>query len=451
VLNTADWKTKTLKVTSIRLDEQNIRLENASPSQDAIIQDLFTNYSTFDLVKSILQFGLFNHELPIVVEQGKKCVVLEGNRRVAALKVIINPKLVPKYEKNIKELVKAAGNISTLQNIEVKVADSRDTASRVIATIHTVRSRIPWRPLRQAYFYFAQIESGKKTLNKLRSEYQDVDIPRFVRMWEMHSIAKSIVYDSKETQSKVNSRNFPISTFERVYSNEAFKKKAGLIFDENGSVTVETKKDEFQILIKRVVTDIADKNIDSRLLNRMDSKAAQEYLNSLGTPNKSGKKGVSVENFPVATPAAQRRTKLIPGDIECSLKYPAVIKMFNELKKIPYGKYPNATHDLLRSFLECSLKAYFESLGMTPARNLSGLIPQAIAHFQVEKKALVQPLQAIQGQKNYLYSRDFLDAVNHNHHIFSIGENVENAWDQMQPVLIYILNPPNKNDSNKNP
>ncbi len=442
VLNTANWQTKTIKVTSLNLDENNIRLENASPSQDAVIQDLFTNYKAFDLLKSILQFGLFNHELPIIVNEGNKSVVLEGNRRIAALKAIINPKLVPKYEKQIIALTKAAGNIDTLHNIEVKIANSRESASRVIATIHTVRSRIPWRPLRQAYFYFAQIESGKKKLEQLRSEYPDVDIPRFVRMWEMHQIAKSIVYDGKETQTKVDSRNFPISTFERVYSNESFKKKASLVFDDDGRVHIESNKAQFQNLIKRVVTDIADKNIDSRLLNKMDSTAAQDYLNSLVTPTKTPEIK-SIKDFAPIAAAPSRRTKLVPSDLECKLTaYPAIMKMFNELKRIPYGRYPNATHDFLRSFLECALKAFLQEVGQTPRRNLGGVITQAITYLTgIQQNDLAQTLQIIQGQGPYLYSKDHLDALNHNPHMFSIGENVENSWDQMEGVLRYVLNP----------
>lgn len=442
MLNTANWETKTLKVTSINLDEDNIRLENASPSQDAVIQDLFTNYKAYDLVKSILQFGLFNHELPIVVNEDGKVVVLEGNRRIAALKAIINPKLVPKYEKSITQLVKETGDISTLYNVEVKIADSRESASRVIATIHTVRSRIPWRPLRQAYFYFAQIESGGKTLKKLRDEYPDVDIPRFVKMWEMHKIAKSVTYDGKETQSKVDSNNFPISTFERVYNNDTFKKKAGISFDEDGRVKINSDKKQFLGLIKRVITDIADKNIDSRLLNRMDSKAAQNYLISLDTPSKD-KNSKTANDFIPVTSAISRRTKLIPADFECTIMgYPAITKMFGELKRIPYGRYPNATHDFLRSFLECSLKAFLKEKGQTPRRNLDGVIAQAIAYLSNNgESTLAQVLQTIQGQGPYLHSKDYLDALNHNPQVFSIGENVENSWDQMESVLRYVLNP----------
>ncbi|HEY5235694.1 MAG TPA: hypothetical protein VIJ14_05915 [Rhabdochlamydiaceae bacterium] len=450
MLNTAQWETKTLNVTSIMLDELNIRLEDVHPSQEAIIQDLFTNYKTFDLVKSILQHGLFNHELPIVIKEDDKWTVLEGNRRVAALRTILNPKLVPQYENRIKELLKSAGDISTLHKIEVKKAISRDSASQVVATIHTVRSRIPWRPLRQAYFYYAQIESGKKTVKQLRKDYPEADIPRFVKMWEMHRIAKSVSYDDDQTKQKVDSQNFPISTFERLYDNDIFRKKAKISFDDNGQVIIHSHQEDLKELIKKVVTDIVDRNIDSRILNRKDASEAKKYINELGDLGKSGDKTIATDYEP-AKQSDQKRKHLVPDYIVCTLSYPAINKMLNELKKIPWTKYPNASHDLLRTFLECSLKAYFEEQGMTPSAHLSSLITQAIKHFDTVQRSLVQPLKVIQGSGPYLHSQDFLNATNHNHNTFAVGKNVEDAWDQMESVLKYILSPPAANDTNKNP
>ena len=116
--------------------------------------------------------------------------------------------------------------------------------------------------------------------------------------------------------------------------------------------------------------------------------------------------------------------------------------MLHELKQIPYEKYPNATHDLLRSFLECSLKAYFDSQGQPHDRDLRKLLTQAITYFDTQNKQFVQPLKTIQGQdSSYLFSIDYLNALNHNHNVFSTGKNVEIAWDQMETVLRFILNP----------
>ncbi len=48
--------------------------------------------------------------------------------------------------------------------------------------------------------------------------------------------------------------------------------------------------------------------------------------------------------------------------------------MLEELQRIDYRRFPNASHDLLRSFLECSLKAYFKDSGRA-------VIPQRTGGF----------------------------------------------------------------------
>jgi glucose-6-phosphate 1-dehydrogenase len=44
------------------------------------------------------------------------------------------------------------------------------------------------------------------------------------------------------------------------------------------------------------------------------------------------------------------------------------------------------------------------------------------------------------------YSPDFLNAANHNPDLFAVGKDVEAAWDQMEPLLRYVLNPAKPNE-----
>lgn len=141
MVNVIKWKTDTVKVVNVELDPKNVRLDIDSPSQDAIIQDLFKNEDAMQIVESIAQNGFFNQELPIITKEDGKWVVLEGNRRFSALKAILNPKLVPQREEKLKALIKEMGDTSGLTEIEVKVAPDRESASKVIASIHTLKTR----------------------------------------------------------------------------------------------------------------------------------------------------------------------------------------------------------------------------------------------------------------------------------------------------------------------
>jgi glucose-6-phosphate 1-dehydrogenase len=49
------------------------------------------------------------------------------------------------------------------------------------------------------------------------------------------------------------------------------------------------------------------------------------------------------------------------------------------------------------------------------------------------------------------YSAAFLNAVNHNPDIFVTSTEVENAWDAMEPLLRFVLNPTKPNAPQSNP
>lgn len=60
------------------------------------------NEKVKDLAKDISEKGATNplDSVGITIENGKR-IVLEGNRRICALKLLLNPELAPKNIKNI--------------------------------------------------------------------------------------------------------------------------------------------------------------------------------------------------------------------------------------------------------------------------------------------------------------------------------------------------------------
>ncbi|MDK3156230.1 hypothetical protein QPK87_06535 [Kamptonema cortianum] len=264
------WETQNVNVVDLLLDDENIRLDDGrtDASQDALIHDLFINQNAFELVLSITRNGLFPHEIPITLRSGKRLTVIEGNRRIAALKAIIQPSLVPSHAGKI-EKAKKDNLFVPIETLDVKVAPSRDAVQPLLAAIHTTESRKPWATLRQAYFYYAQIESTGRTISELIDEYPHVDVPRFVRMWEMHLIARSILYDSNEDAIKVaDQQKFPITTLERIYNNESFRSKFGIVFDQHGRVTINAEPEGFKKAYKHLIEDILNNVVTSRSHNK---------------------------------------------------------------------------------------------------------------------------------------------------------------------------------------
>jgi hypothetical protein len=202
-----------------------------------------------------------------------------------------------------------------------------------------------------------------------------------------------------------------------------------------------------------VVQDIVSGVEDSRTINK--SEQIEAYVEKLEKPEMMGRgRPLTVHAFKLAprAPRVRQPTTLIPKSVLCTINAPAVRRMLVELQNLNYSKFPNAAHDLLRSFLECSLKAYFVHVGITvkPARGhyvqLADVLKEGLSHFPTKNRSLVQPIQVLMASagsstKDYLVSLDHLNAINHNPHVTSSREHVEEAWTQMAGIITYVLNP----------
>jgi hypothetical protein len=449
----ANWPRKKVNVANLFLDPENIRLGiDTKSSQEAIINDLFTNENAMQVLESIATNGLFPDEVPVVVKESAKFTVIEGNRRIAALKVLARPEIVPSKETNIRELIKNTGVAP--KEIEVVIAPDRESVRHFLASKHTQETRRPWKPLRQAYFYKAELNRGKN-VQELRNEYPTVDIARFLRLINIHKIAKSILYDSPQITKKVhNERTFPASTIERLYDDAYVRNFLGFDFDGDGEVKINIDKKEFEKGFGKVVQDIVEKVIDSRALN--NEKNRKEYLNSfpksvIPSKTKSSKVLTSKDFQEIkSNTKAKQRSKLAPKDIKFTLQAPGVRRMLIELQNINYHQFPNASHDLLRSFLECALKAYFDQTGNALKSIKSRghvFLDDALQTFKkemdtVKNTELSQVAQRIISDTTMKsYSAQFLNATNHNPSIFAKDKDVEDAWDAMEKLFRFILNP----------
>lgn len=460
--NYEEWPKQKVKVADLFLDTKNIRLDiGVDLSQDALINDLFSNEDAMQVLRSIAVNGFFPDEIPVVIKDNGKFIVLEGNRRVAAVKALLRPEIVPSKESVIKNVLKDAIPVSNER--EVVIAPDRDSVMVFLANKHTQNTKRRWRPLRQAYFYKAELERGK-TVQNLRDDYPTVDISKFLRLINVHKIAKSMGYESDVTTKKVhNEKTFPASTIERLYDDKQVRDFLGFDFDGDGEVKINIDKKEFEKGFKKIVEDVVEKNVDSRALN--SEKDRKDYLAGFSKENtpgktKSGKLTTSKDFQEALIVTTKKRSKLAPTNTPFTLQCKGVKRMLKELQTIDYHKFPNASHDLLRSFLECGLKAYFEHCKKTISPKNGGkyvFLDTVLEEFikemnQVKNNKLSQVASRIKdNSKMNSYSATFLNATNHNPDIFVTPQEVEDAWDAMEPLFNFILAPNQKTNVQNKP
>jgi hypothetical protein len=495
-------------VEELELDPKNVRLEFGEGSPEAdLIQDLFHNEKALTLVESICKVGLLTHEVPIAIKRSSQLVVVEGNRRVAALKAIQNPFLAPEYQARIMK-ARNGVNLGPLRRISVKVAPNEDAANQLIAAIHTGNQRVGWSPTRQAAFFQAQIDAGKSP-EYLISHYPTVEVKKFIIRSQILKLFREADYRDESLKDYVRHRTFPVSVLARLYGYEEFLLLAQIRIDEStATVKLESTRSQFNEIAEKIVGDIQRKRINTRTLNSTKSEPYAEYMEELrqlihshadkvapstqeGTPSpvitadkKSttaagsnytapvqpghpGKhKPVGAEASPPAT--TQSQDKIADEEKKPSLNYlnlsqikidpalpPAIRKICEELALINVKKFPNATLDLLRTFLEKAIKAYAEKIGADLKQyagqqqsagfvQLGHCLTWLEQHLKNEKKtAFVQVIQKIRGNKigGYIPTVDHMNAINHNHHVFATADEVKACWDGMEGLIRMMLKP----------
>jgi hypothetical protein len=122
-------------------DLQNPRIAEfnlGNYSEEEIIGILWNVMGVEEIVLSIKASGFFEHEPLICVRESDKFIVIEGNRRLAAIKCIVNPSIadyITGINKNVL-LGVSQDTLTELQGIPVIVVDDRKDAWRFIGFKH---------------------------------------------------------------------------------------------------------------------------------------------------------------------------------------------------------------------------------------------------------------------------------------------------------------------------
>jgi len=98
---------ESIEVNQLQLDPQNPRLPvSINRSEESMLKYIAEKYSIEELMMSIGENGFFPGEPLIAVKNGNNYIVIEGNRRLTAVKLLNNPVLIDRG--SIKKIVESA-------------------------------------------------------------------------------------------------------------------------------------------------------------------------------------------------------------------------------------------------------------------------------------------------------------------------------------------------------
>lgn len=486
----------------VDLDPRNIRLEMpvAAPQID-IMRDLFANEEAMSLVEGIVRVGYLTHEIPIVVDRGGKIVVVEGNRRLAALKAIQNPYLAPEHQARISALLQGFTDRNNLKRISVKKAPDQDQADQLIAAIHTSNTRIKWKPARQAAFFQAQVDAGR-TLPELLELYPMSNVRRYVRTSQLLNRFRSARYPDPDLADFLKTKKFKPTDLSRIYESAEFTRVLGVEMRSDGSIKMNVSDAKFNKIANLIIGGMKSGAYTARTLPRTTdprfvaliseierlaapstadkpgsasktstssrgsssagsastgSAASSSTATATGSSRNTGQQTSSPSTSPGAptNPSTPPPRRLISAYLDShNLSVPAahpvaIRQILDELTTISVKKFPNATMDLLRTFLEKVIKAYARDNNLT-------IVPKHGGHVQLgdclnwlsnhvqtlpnhsSLSAMIVKIQS-RNPKQYATSAAYLNDINHNPDMYATPQDTHDLWEAMIGLMQLML------------
>ncbi len=162
------------------------------------------------------------------------------------------------------------------------VAPNQAEADQLIAAIHTGNLRRAWSPSRQAAFFQAQIDTGRK-LPDLLVRYPTIDVRRFVFRAHIINLFKSVRYDEAELQDFLATKKWArgLSTLARIYESKEFLDLTGLAMGSSGNVTKTLSDAVFKEVATAIVRGMYEENINTRSLNSVSSPRYTQLMKEL--------------------------------------------------------------------------------------------------------------------------------------------------------------------------
>ncbi len=442
-MDNSSFQTK-IPISQLLVDTQNPRLPEMQSSQDDAIRLMIKAQGSkvFALAQHLANNGTNPASLPIVIpapENKKLYYVLDGNRRLTALRLLERPQLSDglfdsSASQKIKELSSKYKN-NPINELECVVFNDREQADPWIQLIHRGESQgaglVEWNG-QVAARYDERKGIGEKSG------------PAALQILDLLKDHKTL---SQKTREKIENGKFPITSLTRLINTPYVRKKIGLNIKGNSVDTFQSKTAKSLVRIVedlgseyKTVSDI--KRLDQRIeyIDRLfdprpveTKKPEKEQLSTTSALSKDVKKKVVKEEKP--------RNTLIPKEFLADVTQTRINKIFVELKKLNVDEFPNAAAVMLRVFIELSLDHFLEETMKWPEQKIenSALAQKltAVAN-EFENKQIMSPKQlapirkAAGGQTLLAASIKTLHSYVHNKYFSPVASELKTAWDDIE-------------------
>lgn len=257
--NYLKWLDVEVNLSDIVLDKLNPRvIINEDITQEKIINYLIDYFDVIDLANSINEsYGLAPADKIVCIKENNQYIVVEGNRRITACKILQNPNLLPVKYRNLLN----KPNIETLNSINklsVCLAPNRDEAEPYITLRHSDYGIKKWSTLAQIQRVM-QRYNLRLTPQKISQilELKTSDVEKSIKFYNFLEYIKTKLDWSKHDLEIISDPLLETTKLDRFlpFSNKA-KSMLHIDFDENYNLIIGINEDSFKKALKIIISNI---------------------------------------------------------------------------------------------------------------------------------------------------------------------------------------------------
>ena len=366
-------------LADLLIDAQNPRLSQPNVGQREALRAIAGQQGSklHVLAKDIADYGLNPCELSIVMPLGDQLnrqVVLEGNRRLTALRALENPDFLinaipASLIAQLRRLSKLYHN-APIDSVPCIVVKDRDEARHWIELRHTGYRAgagiIPWSHADTGRF--------KARGGTVEPHLQALDF-----------------LEHRGDLTPEKRKKVPATSFKRLIDTPAVRAKLGIEVRDGVLKALADEKSVAKALL-HVAQELADRKV--KVTDIYTNVQRQKYANDLSTnivvtPTIKSGEGVDIAGTstqvssrrPTGRRTGRTKDKLIPRDCTLKVTETRIKQIETELRKLDLNTFPNSVSVLFRVFLELSADVYMKN------KNLPG--------FDDERKPLAKKLEAV--------------------------------------------------------
>lgn len=432
-------KNKSIPIVDLIVNTENYRFESLSSQKEAVDRMIENQgMKLYNLAKHIAENGL-NPNKKIQVSPSsiddKKFVVLEGNRRVIALKLLSTPDMIDDglddaLKNKFKQLHDSHKN-DLITEVECVVYDTPAEADKWIKIEHTGENEgvgvVSWNKFQEDRF-------NEKIYGKSSVALQVVNL--------------LIGATQVPPEIKAQLKDLKLTNLSRLMDDPDVRKFLGIEITNN-VIQSRVSKDEVIKGLIQVAKDLLDPSFTVKNIYRKEDREA--YLKGFevsSKPNTSVKArrpwqanqvaGGTVKN--IGTYQAYRR-KLIPKNCMLSINNPKINRIYRELQGLDVPKFTNSVAVLLRVFVELSCDSYLDKHNLKPKlkpgellklkKKISLVIDHLVANGLIENPDLKGIRTAIE-HKDSLLGIDTMHAYVHNKRFSPLHKDLIITWDNIE-------------------